>query len=44
MITAQVREIIKFNLSDFAQKEKLHMVNAFHAIKYIEGEGYWEPD
>lgn len=35
-------DVIKFNLSDFAQKERLHMVNAYHAIKYIEGEGYWE--
>ncbi|MEA5006074.1 MAG: ATP-dependent DNA helicase RecQ [Rikenellaceae bacterium] len=35
-------DVIKFNISDFAQKEKLYIVNAYHAIKYIEGEGYLE--
>lgn len=35
-------EINKFNLSDFCTKMKLHMVSAYHAIKYIQQEGYWE--
>lgn len=32
----------KFDLADFCKKMKLHMVSAYHAIKYIELEGYWE--
>lgn len=35
-------EINKFILSDFCTKMKLHMVSAYHAIKYIQQEGYWE--
>ncbi|MEN6619762.1 MAG: ATP-dependent DNA helicase RecQ [Rikenellaceae bacterium] len=34
-------EIIKFNLSDFAQHMKLHTLSAYYAIKYIQTEGYW---
>lgn len=32
----------KFDLNDFCKKMKLHTVTAYHAIKYIEQEGYWE--
>lgn len=35
-------EINKFNLADFCTKMKLHTVSAYHAIKYIQQEGYWE--
>jgi len=35
-------DVLKFNLKDFAIKSKLHMVSAYHAMKYIESEGYWE--
>ena len=34
-------EVIKFNLIDFAQKMKLHTLSSYHAIKYIQMEGYW---
>ncbi len=34
-------DVIKFNLSDFSHKMKLHSLSAFHAIKYIQSEGYW---
>jgi ATP-dependent DNA helicase RecQ len=34
-------EIIKFNLIDFSKKMKLHALSAYHAIKYIQSEGYW---
>ncbi|MFA6334267.1 MAG: ATP-dependent DNA helicase RecQ [Bacteroidales bacterium] len=34
-------EVIKFNLTDFSQKMKLHTLSAYHAIKYIQTEGYW---
>ena len=32
----------KFNLQEFARKFSLNAVSAYHAIKYIEQEGYWE--
>ncbi len=35
-------DINKFSLSDFCVKMKLHTVSAYHAIKYIQQEGYWE--
>lgn len=34
-------EVIKFNLIDFCQKMKLYTLSAYHAIKYIQMEGYW---
>ncbi|MBP9018669.1 MAG: RecQ family ATP-dependent DNA helicase [Bacteroidales bacterium] len=35
-------DVIRFDIGDFAVKAKLHLVSAYHAIKYIESEGYWE--
>ncbi len=34
-------DVIKFNLADFAKSMKLHTLSAYHAIKYIQTEGYW---
>ncbi len=34
-------DVIKFNLAEFARSMKLHTLSAFHAIKYIQSEGYW---
>lgn len=35
-------EVKKFNLTEFCTKMKLHTVSAYHAIKYIQQEDYWE--
>ena len=34
--------VLKFNLTDFAIKAKLHALSAYYALKYIEKEGYFE--
>lgn len=35
-------EIRKFDLIDFSKSMSLHAVSAYHAIKHIEQEGYWQ--
>lgn len=35
-------QIMKFNLTDFAIKSKLHSLSAYYALKYIAKEGYLE--
>jgi len=35
-------QILKFNLTDFSLKSKLHSSSAYYALKYLEKEGYLE--